>query len=353
MAKIRGDTQILPGTVTQIELDPSVSLGHVIVDKNSIEYPAQPELKFTGESVEVLDGPGYTTVNVGLDSYVSKYPANNSRNNICPYDDYIALSITPFDDPQNSNLLEIQNAAEDPIYTFSLSGVVFNEDASDSRDFRAESETEPEMIYLDAAMNAVYLGGTTNGVKIEKGGEISLLGDATVWNDSMIPATSFRTGGTGLTFAQFIGNIWMHRFDIGDIFYVQIQLPHGLKENTIIYPHLHLAVNSAIGATSYNVEVTTEQSWVNVGYPFPSPTVVSSGLLHSFQNMPQYQHDIMSLSSITPTTNQGGISSYVIYKVERVTPSVQALNPATSLFVLGMDIHYECDTIGSKIATAK
>jgi hypothetical protein len=162
----------------------------------------------------------------------------------------------------------------------------------------------------------------------------------------MIPATSFRTGGTGLTFATFMGNIWMHRFDVGDIFYVQVQLPHEMKLNSVIYPHLHLAVDTAIGATNYNVQVSTEAAWANIGSAFPTPTV-TTGLVQSFQNAAQYTHKVMPLAAITPAAGQGGISSYVIFRVERVSASVQPLSPAGSLFILGMDIHIEADSIGS------
>lgn len=230
--------------------------------------------------------------------------------------------------------------------------VIHNEGGDANTDFRVESDTEPNMIFLDANADtdgALYFGGTTNAIKINKGGELTLIGTATTWNDSMIPATAFRTGGTGLTFAQFDGNIRMHRFDVGDIFYVQVQMPHNMKVGTTIYPHLHLAVNSAIGATNYNVEVTTEEAWANIDSAFEStPVVTSTGLVCSFQNAAQYTHKVLVMASIAPSASQGGISSYVIYRIERIANSAQPISPATSVFILGMDIHYEIDGFGSK-----
>ena len=214
--------------------------------------------------------------------------------------------------------------------------------------------TTPSSQFLYINAGDIRLGTTgTNYTKFEADGTMVMVGNATTWNDSMIPATAFRTGGTGLTLAAFSGNIWMHRFDVGDIFYVQIQLPHDMKENSVIYPHLHLSVNSAIGATGYNVEVTTEHAFSNMGSAFGTPVVTSTGLVHSFQNAAQYKHDIMNLAAITPGTGEGGISSYVIFKIERITSSVEPLSPATALFILGMDIHYEMDTIGSRGITSK
>jgi hypothetical protein len=168
------------------------------------------------------------------------------------------------------------------------------------------------------------------------------------WEDSMIPAVTFRTGGTALTFIDCGNGIFLTRFDVGDIFYPQIQLPHKYKINSEIRPHLHLMVNTAIGATNYNVEVTTSEAWANIGSVFPVPTPTTTGLVHSFQNAAQYKHDIMTLPPITPSAIQGGLSSYVMYKIERITSSVQPLNPAASLFILGMDLHYQIDSMGSR-----
>jgi hypothetical protein len=168
------------------------------------------------------------------------------------------------------------------------------------------------------------------------------------WDDSMIPAVTFRTGGTALTFIDCGNGIFLTRFDVGDIFYPQIQLPHKYKINSIIRPHLHLMVNTAIGATGYNIELNISEAWANIGSAFPVPTPTTTGLVHSFQNSVQYKHDIMNLPPITPTAIQGGLSSYIMYKIERITSSVQPLNPAASLFILGMDLHYQIDSIGSR-----
>lgn len=189
---------------------------------------------------------------------------------------------------------------------------------------------------------------------IDCGTQKTLVITQPTWNDSMIPASSFRTtGGTGLTFADFSGGIYMNRFDVGDIFYIHIQLPHDMKVDTPVYPHLHLAVNSAIGATNYNVEVTTKSAWANINAAFGVPATVSTGLVCSFQNAAQYTHKILTLSTLTPGITEDGISSYVIFAVERITASVAPINPAQSVFIMGMDIHYQTDTMGSRQETAK
>lgn len=53
-----------------------------------------------------------------------------------------------------------------------VAGLIVNEDGTTTGDFRAESDTEANMLFLDASADLLYLGGT-NGVKIDKGGLIT------------------------------------------------------------------------------------------------------------------------------------------------------------------------------------
>ncbi len=61
--------------------------------------------------------------------------------------------------------------------------IVFNEGGDASTDFRVESDTEANMLFLDANADtdgALYLGGTTNGIKITKGGIMTFLGTSAI-----------------------------------------------------------------------------------------------------------------------------------------------------------------------------
>lgn len=49
------------------------------------------------------------------------------------------------------------------------------------------------------------------------------------------------------------------------------------------------------------------------------------------------------MADMNPTTGQGNISSIVIASIERLNMGYVA----TNLFLLGFDIHFEADTIGS------
>lgn len=65
--------------------------------------------------------------------------------------------------------------------TVTTGNVVLNENGDATADFRVESDTEANMLFVDANANtdgSIYLGGTTNGIEIQKGGDLTLLGTA-------------------------------------------------------------------------------------------------------------------------------------------------------------------------------
>lgn len=74
--------------------------------------------------------------------------------------------------------------------------VVFNEGGDASTDLRAESDTEANMLFLDSSANALYLGGTTNGVKINKGGVMKFIG------------TALKSGATQAAAGAAAGEVW-------------------------------------------------------------------------------------------------------------------------------------------------
>jgi len=209
-------------------------------------------------------------------------------------------------------------------------------------------QTTPQTTVWTLKYPTAKFWGATDYTEFEADGTLKCNWAATTFNDSMIPATAFRTGWTALSLAELIWNIRALRFDVWDILYLQVQLPHNMKTNTVIYPHLHLVNKDAIWATNYNVEITTETSRANIDSVFWTPVVTSTWLVKSFQNAAQYTHKVMGMSTMTPTASEWWISSYVIFKIERITASSQPINPATSIFILGMDIHYETDTMGSR-----
>lgn len=93
---------------------------------------------------------------------------------------------------QTNNIVEIHDSSSNVLISFNgVGGAVFNEQGSATADFRVESDTEANMLFVDANANtdgSVYLGGTTNGIEIKKGGDLTLLGTAKYERHVQIPA---------------------------------------------------------------------------------------------------------------------------------------------------------------------
>jgi hypothetical protein len=67
--------------------------------------------------------------------------------------------------------------------SISINGLIVNDNGLATGDLRSESDTEANMIFLDASEDLLYLGGTA-GIKIGKDGMIIL--NAVSFNDEPI-----------------------------------------------------------------------------------------------------------------------------------------------------------------------
>jgi hypothetical protein len=84
-------------------------------------------------------------------------------------------------------------------YSVTENGLVLNADGVAVGDLQAQSDTEANMLFLDASADTVYLGGTTNGVSIAKGESPILIGTATVWDDFRTDILNDAMGGASAT----------------------------------------------------------------------------------------------------------------------------------------------------------
>jgi len=167
------------------------------------------------------------------------------------------------------------------------------------------------------------------------------------WNDSMVPPTVFRTGGTALTFDEIIDGIYGYRLDPTDTIHFQVQFSHAMKLNTVIKPHGHLANKSAIsGSASINLEF--RWTWANLNTSFPAVTP-DSPITADFTDAAALTSKLVGFTDITPVSGQGNISSILLGSLERLNTGYTTNN----IFLLGFDIHYEMDSLGSKQPTSK
>jgi hypothetical protein len=186
------------------------------------------------------------------------------------------------------------------------------------------------------------MGGVDDHSEFESDGTMKMVGDGTVWLDSMVPPTVFRTGGTALTLAELVGGVYAHRFDVTDVIHFDLQFNHGIKLNSKIYPHVHLVNKDAIVGAA-NVTFTLNWTWANIESSFPAVTP-DSNVVVSYADADALTHKVLTFDEITPVAGQGGISSILVGSLTRVNTGYTTNN----IFLLGFDIHYENDTIGSR-----
>jgi hypothetical protein len=237
--------------------------------------------------------------------------------------------------------------------------VVFNEGGDSATDFRVESDTEANMLFLDANADtdgALYLGGTTNGIKINKGGELVLLGDATVWEDLRLEPVARNTGAKAPSFANWFGGLYLYEFDNAvagsekEIFF-SVQLPHQWKEGTAIEPHIHW-INKSTGTAGHVVRWGIEYSKAKIGDTFSSSptTVYGTTIAGGGDITTQYEHMLTDFDAISMTGDT--ISTVIFCRLFRDSANAGDTYTGTA-GLLYIDWHYQIDSMGSKTELAK
>ena len=182
-----------------------------------------------------------------------------------------------------------------------------------------------------------------NGMSFASDGSPILNGGATVWDDIRVAINVRNNGGTNTpTLSVFQGNIRAYKFvkdQVNEIFF-EVQMPHTWKEGTIIYPHVHWISNGSdiTNAVTWKLEY----EWQNINESFGQPTttifsnVLSGGL--KTQNINNIG------SGITDASKK--ISSILMCRLYRDG----LLDPnEDDCFLLSFDIHYEVNTMGSRL----
>lgn len=196
------------------------------------------------------------------------------------------------------------------------------------------------------------LGTGTDYTGVDSTGMLTFNGAATVWDDSMVPATAARTAAADLALQTLSGGIYAPRVDLNDEIYSVVQFPHSLKTSgtVTIKPHIHLINQNAIGASNYNVSFDIEWLWGNIGSTLAGTS--QSDKRCSFQNALALTHKMLVFDDITASAGQGGISSLFFCRVKRVAAGADAYN-TNDIFWGGLDIHFEKDTVGSREPSSK
>lgn len=214
----------------------------------------------------------------------------------------------------------------------------------------------------------VTLGGTTNAVRIDTGGELELLGTATRWDDLRIEPVARNTGTNAPSFEQWADDnglgdtgtsrgVYLYSFDDAlaasekEIFF-SMQMPHSWK-GTSIYLHVHWIGNLA--DTTAAPRWGCEYNWKDIGRVFGATnTIYTDGSnyteIGTDADIVAGKHYISKFTTLVPGASAVDMSSVLIGRIFRNSSNgADTYNVASNKCgLLYIDAHYEIDTMGSR-----
>jgi hypothetical protein len=218
-----------------------------------------------------------------------------------------------------------------------------------------------ERMTIDNAGNT-RIGNGTDNTYIEADGSLSYEGTATRWEDLTIPVTSTKVGAAGYepTFEQQATGsggrgVYVYYFAGGsteqELFFT-VQIPHGRKYTTNIFPHVHWAPESTLG-TGDGVVWALEYNWANLGDVLGTTEIIHGSSKTSLIGGPATA-DTHLITAIAGGEPDGGIdgngktlSSMLICRIFRATSHVDDTYTGKA-GLLQIDFHIEYDADGSR-----
>jgi len=208
---------------------------------------------------------------------------------------------------------------------------------------------------------------STNYVKIGGDGTVTLNGDATTYNDLVVPVYSARnSSSTTPLWTEFAApGFFTYEYIAADNavdkeLFFNVQLPHDYKEGSSIFPHVHWSSTVALGTT--RPVWRFQYQWVNLNGNYSADfsanlltgyLVVQSG--GGVESTPANLTDTRR-SMITPLGSISGtdktVSSMLLIRLTRFTTDAND-NFTGGAFILSFDLHYEIDSFGSSTEFAK
>ena len=230
--------------------------------------------------------------------------------------------------------------ATNPYAIYTNNGIVhLNAGGATDGDLIVSSDTE-NMIVSDASADTIYLGGQTNGISITKGGDLTLLGTATVYDDFVVMLANVKAPASDPPTWRAYKGTEVPAFGAANtnILYFTVQLPYRWKDGGVIEPHFHAAYPNA---NTGNSRWTLTYSWANIDGTFPTETSVSAtfaapGVADA--------HKLHSFGTISPTGKTG--SSVLLCSLARIGGNA-ADTYASDIYATSADFHIEIDKMGA------
>lgn len=195
-------------------------------------------------------------------------------------------------------------------------------------------------------------GDSVNYAEIESDGMIRLEGSATVWNDANVGAMTLTlpaaTQPDEDNFEDEIGadtGIATWAFAIGEKVSGAIEVPHDYKEGSNIYFHVHWQGIAAVADGTDNVKWQLEYTVSGDGETLNAKTTIGKETAITTR----YAFYLSTFDAIVGTSFK--IGNQFLFTLSRIAASAD--DYAGDALIATVGIHYECDTIGSRLITSK
>lgn len=187
-------------------------------------------------------------------------------------------------------------------------------------------------------------GDVTGGnySEFESDGTLKFNGDATVWNDIIIPGAGLRQGGSAPAFAVFIGGIFEYRFDAGQANEVHgsFEIQHDYKEGTALDFHVHWSPSTTnAGNIVWGVEYVVS----NIGSAFAA-TAETVSMTPAAAPGVLRRHVLSDVAQVPGTGLKiGAIVAFRLFRQNGGTDTFTG-----NAFLHSVGVHYQSDTTGSR-----
>lgn len=208
------------------------------------------------------------------------------------------------------------------------------------------------IIFISVIVNAQEVK-INNNLIIEADGTIRMDSSATVWNGTSVKldkgsnsaSLQYLSGSNGPEIWYFRNNSTVEGMSF------TVQMPHGWKEGSTIYPDLYWTprVTSLAGE---DIEWNFEYSWVNIS---ATPQAIPSATTCTVISYGPFTANSLQKKGLTTAGISGigkSISSLLICRIWRNSSNPSDTYPSDA-GVLSVDFDYEMDTYGSRTKEGK
>lgn len=198
--------------------------------------------------------------------------------------------------------------------------------------------------------NNKRFGTSTDYTTFEQGtGFLATAGDATYWRDLDFPIIIRTTGANIPTLEIVNGTLTLPQWQVSDFNQCESQeFVHEWMEGSPVYWHVHLTTNG-LDTTNRYVRFEVEYGYVTPGGAWVFPTTLNSGDLLIPANTATKSMLILSLGSFTPTGVK--IGGHCVARLKRIASTGTA--PTNNPWIAMLQLHIQCDTLGSRQIASK